>query len=50
MPTYRLDWKYWADGTASVNVYRVSDGTLIATHAGKRDYLWKLIQRRGYNR
>jgi hypothetical protein len=50
MPTYRLDWKNWADGKASVNVFRISDGVLIATHGGTRAYLWNLIVKRGFNK
>ena len=49
MPKYRLDWKTWADGKVSVNVWGIEDNVLVATHGGKRDYVWNLIVRRGYN-
>jgi len=50
MPTFRIDWKNWSDGKVSANVYRIADGVLVATHVGERNYVWKLIVRRGYNR
>ena len=49
-PIYRIEWKNWADGTASAKVFRVADNSVVAVHAGKRDYVWNLIVRRGYNR
>ena len=50
MPTYRIEWKNWADGKVTANIYRVSDNVLVATHGGARTYVWNLIVRRGYNR